>query len=161
MATCCFVHNKDPEKRPKEFTVEKCNAAIDEIGRLDDDPMNRNVNYSEFSRILKESFLSLIDKNRPMTQVNALHPPTTLLYVIKYLIDSINLLYNKQTVLTIPGHSDSEESNQKYTCKELADQFDMVIRQGNMFGEEFYKMIHNHHKEIRKAVEESMNSKKG
>lgn len=152
LATCCFVHSKDPENRPRDFTKYECIAAIDEIGCLDDSHIDRNVNYSEFSRILKECFVSLIDSSRPMTLVPTLHPPSTLRYVIDYLINSVQLLYNKQTVLTIPGCSDSKEPGQRYTCNELADQFDMVIRQGNMFGEEFYQMIHSHHEEIRKVV---------
>ena len=160
LATCCIVHSKDPKSRPKEFTTEKCFAAIDGIGRLDDDLFDKDVNYGEFSRILKKNFESLIDPSRPMTLVNTLHPPSTLQYVNKYLIDSVQLLYHNQTVLAIPGSSDTKEPAQKYTCQDLSDQFDMVIRQGNMFGEDFYKMIHSHHAEIRNMVRESMKSRK-
>lgn len=160
LATCCLIHRKYPEDKLRECTVENCIAAINKIDDPDDAHTDNDVNYGEFSRILKECFSSLIDVNRPMKGENTLHSPATLIYVIKYLIDSIELLYSKNTVLTIPGDADSGEKDQEYTCRDLAEQFDKVIRQNNMFGEEFYEMIQNHHKEVRKAVEESMDSGK-
>ena len=147
LATCCFVQNEDPKKRLPDFTVGNCLTAIEGIGDPKVAPIDEDVDYKAFTRILKQSFESLIDSRKPMPPMSALHPPTTLRYVIDYLRISVRRLYEKQTSLTIPGYP-----NQKYTGKELAEQFDKVIRQGNMFGEDFYKLIYSHHDEIRNVV---------
>lgn len=129
--------------RLKHFTVSACREAISRF----DMPMlenKRKGSYSGFASNLLQSFESLIDFSKPMTPGSSLHPPAALYHVIDYLITSINLLYQEPPILKI-----SSESGCVYTMDNLAEDFDHIIRKGNMFGARFYSLIYSHHTEVR------------
>lgn len=127
------------------FTKEACMEAIRRY-TLNADPLKVDDDCSEFTQILSVSYESLIDCYKSMPPASSLHPPAALNHVIDYLTESINLLYQDPPRLPIKG-SETDD----YTIVDLSRDFDQIIRNGNMFGEQFYDFIHNHHNEIRNA----------
>lgn len=149
LATCCKVEQENRGDSRPWFTKEDCVSAIRQYAQP---PKNRHQiamfdptdGYSAFSETLLENFNSLVDPSIPMPDASSLHPPATLQHVIDYLIDSIQLMYSKDTKLPMQAGC--------YDRKSLVTDFNEIIRNGNMFGQSFYDMIYSHHKEIRDSA---------
>lgn len=140
LAACCKQND-----RLKHFTISTCREAI---GRFDMPMLEHKGSCLDFSGNLLQSFESLIDFSKPMPPGSSLHPPAALYHVIDYLITSIDLLYKEPPNLRI-----SDESGYVYNMDNLAEDFDHIIRKGNMFGTRFYSLIYSHHTEVRnKAI---------
>lgn len=75
-------------------------------------------------------------------------PVAALKHVFDYLRKTLDELTSKAPSMNIPYLKD-----ETYNLDLLADDFDNVIRKGNMFGPRFYKLIYQHHAQIREKVQ--------
>lgn len=144
LVACCKARSAYPESSPGSFTTANCLEAIKGFSAPDYASDKEISVYQEFSEALKQNFISLSDDNMPMPTIPCLHPPATLQYVVDYLIESIRMLDNQQHKLAASGNA--------HAYNDLAEEFDTVIRRGNMFGEDFYRLIYTHHDEIRRSI---------
>lgn len=135
--------SKHPHPRLADFSENACRKAIQQYSTGPDD-IDSHEGYRHFSQTLMLNFNAMIDHRIPMPSGSSLHPPAALQYVIDYLTNSIDLLYDNPPVLPVQSKLRSQ-----YTLDDLVHDFKNIIRNGNMFGEEFYDFIYSHHKEIR------------
>lgn len=150
LVACCKMHTENPEASLGSFTEENCYNAINGFTAPDYASDDEIYIYKEFSDTLLQNFRSLINPTMPMPKIPSLHPPTTLNYVVDYLMASIQMLYNTQKCV---------DASYPNTKMDLANEFDTVIRRGNMFGEDFFRLIYNHHDEIRRSIKQQIRKK--
>lgn len=81
-------------------------------------------------------------------------PVAALKHVFDYLHKTLDELKSKAPTMNIPYLK-----GETYNLDLLADDFDNVIRKGNMFGPRFYKLIYQHHAQIREKVKANTKSK--
>ena len=108
---------------------------------------DRNQEHAKFSDTVMQCFRPLVYLNISGPSGASYHPPAALRHVVDYLTESISAMNSKQPTLNIPGNSPKT-----YTLKDLKEDFDTIIRKGNMFGQRFYTLIYEHHQEIRKKT---------
>lgn len=144
LAACCKMCTERPKAGLDTFTVENCRIAIKTFTAPSNASDYELRIYEEFSDALKQNFNSLIDPTVPMPRIPSLHPPATLMFVVEYLMESIRKLYEAQKKLI--------DTSDRHKQTDLAEEFDTVIRNCNMFGEDFYRLIYTHHDEIRDSV---------
>lgn len=138
LAVCC----KHP--RLSYFTFGDCRRAIERYSTsLDSSVLDDG--YCKFSDTLMQNFEALTDPYTALPPGSCLHPPVSLQYVIEYLSSCIELLYCDPPKMKV-----GSGNSQNYVLDQLAYDFDTIIRKGNMFGEQFYNMIYEHHDNIRK-----------
>lgn len=125
------------------FNIAECEKAICTYGSASD----RNQEHAKFSDTVMQCFRPLVYLNISGPSGASYHPPAALRHVVDYLTESISAMNSKQPTLNIPGNSPKT-----YTLKDLKEDFDTIIRKGNMFGQRFYTLIYEHHQEIRKKT---------
>ena len=133
------------------FTEEACQLALTQTSE----------DLLETSRIIAAEFRELRQEIVP-TEYNKAHrdgqssrtsyssslPVAALKHVFDYLCKTLDELTSKAPTMNIPYLKD-----ETYNLDLLADDFDNVIRKGNMFGPRFYKLIYQHHAQIREKVQ--------
>lgn len=153
LATCSVVAKEGHIEALKGFREDICLARIDDYkkkGRGFDSAENSNL----FVDYLKQSFTALTNRSMPISSTSDLHSPAAMRHVMEYLKTSIERLYQEAPALMIPqgdwNDDPVRENNDKraYFIGDLQDDFDHIIRNCNMFGKDFYDMIHVYHREV-------------
>jgi hypothetical protein len=136
----------------KKFSLEKCIEAIHKYA-IECCTEDSKDEFYKFSQIMIQIFHVLVDRRKPLAVTVIPNPPSALGHVVDYLTTSIDLLYQDPPTLKIkPKPDDASETNNNeisYTLENLSDDFDVIIRKGNMFSERFYTLIYEHHQIIR------------
>lgn len=143
----CSKHNE-----VKGFDESGCIEAIN--------LMKREMAYGAFAEVLEKCYKPLMNDSIQMPKGDAFHPPCALQYVCDYLDDTINLLFQKVPclhTLTEDGQMPyylriSDGTSQSVLQYSLEDDFDNIIRKGDMFGKRFYQIIYEHHHDVRQKV---------
>lgn len=129
----------------KYFTPKECEDAIYNL------KVEKQGRYGEFAQILDSCYQAICGKVT-MPEGNSYFPPSALKYVIFYLDESLKSLFDHPPRLLTPHCKDKQK--REYSLEMLADDFDEIIRKGNMFGERFYDLIYEHHADVREKVEQ-------
>lgn len=137
------------------FTKEACQNALNNMP--EELRKTSNIISESFSKFCREIEVEKYNKTQPNAPIiladdsapgyNSSLPTASLKHVFDYLHKTLDELNNKAPTMSIPFLK-----NETYSLKQLADDFDTVIRKGNMFGPRFYKLIYQHHAQLREKV---------
>ena len=78
-------------------------------------------------------------------------PSAALAYAVSYLSDAIDLMYDNAPVLTVH----TKDGNENYSHQKLVEDFEQIIRRGDMFGKRFYELIYQHHDNILRKLDKA------
>lgn len=160
MATCSHKAETDKEYGYlRDFTEAACITAIEDFKKTNR-VFESKENTEQFVGCLRQCFYALTDPHRTMPPSPDMHAPAAMRYVMDYLLSAIEMLYRDAPTLTfrkIDKGSASvlnpKQNEESYFIKDLQDDFNHIIRNGNMFGKDFYNMIYAHHDEVREKVD--------
>lgn len=122
-------------------------------------PEDQYLKFMDESSFLYQE-LSM-DGNPPCF-LDACHPPASLKYVQDYLEETIQRLFEINPQLEIPLVLETEDTQRnayllypeadRPCINSLSGDFNMIIREGQMFGARFYQLIHEYHSDIQTEV---------
>lgn len=107
--------------------------------------LRREIVASEYNETHNDAQIIIEDDSKPSYSSSL--PVAALKHVFDYLRKTLDELSSQAPSMSIPYLK-----NETYNLDQLADDFDNVIRKGNMFGPRFYKLIYQHHAQIREKV---------
>lgn len=157
LATCCVVGRDYGIKPLETFTKDVCIAAINQF-KDERQAFESEEHTNLFVDYMRQSFLALTNQKVDIPATSDVHSPAAMRHVMEYLQSSIRMLYQETPVLMIPvvdqiaDYDQSGQKREKYYLKDLQEDFAHIIRNGNMFGKDFYDMIYAYHKDIRDKV---------
>lgn len=128
------------------FTKEQCIQAIEEF-KEKSKPFELKENTEQFAEFLKQCFMALSNMHQDIPSSPGMYAPVAMRYVMEYLMSAMEMLYQEAPILVIPNAPEKE-----YNIEKLQGDFGHIIREGNMFGKDFYNMIYAHHDEVRQKV---------
>lgn len=132
------------EENIKYFGQKECAEAIYNL------KVENQGQYREFAQILDSCYKAICGTAK-MPEGNSYLPPAALECVKFYLNESLTTLFQYPPRLSTPYCKDDQQKS--YTLEMIADDFDKIIRNGDMFGERFYDLIYEHHADVREKVE--------
>lgn len=164
LATCSVVGKEEDIKALGGFAEKDCIAAIEEY-KEKRKVFDSDAYTSLFVDYLKQSFKALTDQFAHIPSTKDFHSPAAMCHVMEYLKASIKMLYQEAPGLMIPRGDCDEAPNQEqselraYFIDDLQKDFDHIIRNCNMFGKDFYDMIHVYHQEVCNQVKKKNGQK--
>lgn len=138
----CHLQNS----RIGNFSFHECTEAIRKFAAVQIDT-ELQEEFNKYAQVLLLIFEALVDYRKRLPNGSIPDSPAALRHVVEYLTSSIELLYTNPPVLSI-----CQDPDRPYTIMNLAEDFDGIIRKGNMFNDRFYSLIFEHYEMIQKQA---------
>lgn len=115
---------------------DKCFEAIHQMEKMDDGV------YSDFTTKLELYYTAFVSPTSTIPSEPSVFPVSALQYVREYIEHTTQSMLRK-------GSTSPQYNGVIYTLSDLKQDFSYVIRNGNMFGERFYRIIEEYHHHVR------------